>query len=95
MMKILIREYSIGYGSQKSREKRLELTTLERDINILDIALEKHYCKVFEMKREELKSKLSKILLDKAKGEQIRARAKYIEEGERSTSYFLNLEKQQ
>ena len=60
---------------------------------ILDIALEKHCCKEFERKRGELKPELSKRLSEKAKGAQIRARAKHIEEGERSTSYFFNLEK--
>ena len=34
------------------------------------------------------------MLYEKAKGAQIRARAKYIEEEKRSKPYFLNLEKQ-
>ena len=93
MVKILVREYSIEYSVQKANAQRSETVTLEKQINILDIALEKYCCKEFERKRDELKTELSRRLLEKSKGAQIRARAKYIEEGERSTSYFFNLEK--
>jgi hypothetical protein len=41
----------------------------------------------------KLKSELDEIYSEMAKGAQIRSRAKYIENGEKSTSYFLNLEK--
>ena len=45
------------------------------------------------VKKEELKKKLSNILLEKTVGAQIQSMVKYIEEGEKSTQYFLSLEK--
>ena len=93
LIKVLVREYSIEYGVQKAKDRREETKALEKQINILDGALEKHYCIEFKQKRDELASKHTKMLYEKAKGAQIKVRAKHIE-GERSTSYFLNLEKQ-
>ena len=48
---------------------------------------------MYKNKRNRLKIELGCILQEKVIGAQIRSRAKYIEEGEKSTSYFLNLEK--
>ena len=39
------------------------------------------------------KQKLEILQIDKAKGAQIRSRVKWVEEGERNTKYFCNLEK--
>ena len=41
-----------------------------------------------------VKLELNTILLDEAQGSIVRSRARWIEEGEKSTSYFFNLEKQ-
>lgn len=40
-----------------------------------------------------LQNKLDEIYCKKAHGAYIRSRAKWIEEGEKNTSYFSNLEK--
>lgn len=40
-----------------------------------------------------LQSQLDEIYLNKAQGAYIRSRAKWIEDGEKNTSYFSNLEK--
>ena len=45
-------------------------------------------------RRRKLKEELDELYRRKAKGYQIRSRAKYVEDGERSTKYFLGLEKQ-
>ena len=44
-------------------------------------------------KKNPLENELSKLYDKKSKGAQIRSRVKWIEEGERNTSYFLGLEK--
>ena len=41
----------------------------------------------------KVKSEIEAIEMEKAKGAQIRSRIKYIEEGEKNTQFFLNLEK--
>ncbi len=43
--------------------------------------------------RQKLKEQLDDYYKNKSKGYQIRARAKWVEEGEKSTKFFLNLEK--
>lgn len=40
-----------------------------------------------------LKSRLDVMYLNKAKGAYVRSRARWIEEGEKNTAYFCNLEK--
>ena len=43
--------------------------------------------------KKTLEENVNKIYMEKARGHQIRARAEHIADGEKSTSYFLNLEK--
>ena len=45
--------------------------------------------------RERVKMEMEIYAVQEAKGAQTRARAKFIEEGEKNTRYFLNLEKAQ
>ena len=40
-----------------------------------------------------MKDQLDELYTKKSKGYQIRAKAKYVEQGEKSTQYFLGLEK--
>ena len=80
------------YGVQGISEKRQETAKLGKHIDVLDVACAKHYCAEFKQKRDQLSSKLTEMLFEKAKGAQIRSRNKYIKDGERLTLYFLNLE---
>ena len=45
-------------------------------------------------RRRKLKEELDELYRKKEKGYQIRSRAKYVEDGERSKTYFVGLEKQ-
>ncbi len=74
-----------------NRSKRLSEINIIKEINIYynktsPTDNEKH-------KLQNLLNKLDEIYLSKAKGVFIRSRAKWIEDGERSTSYFCRLEK--
>ena len=44
------------------------------------------------LERKQLKDELDSKFADKAIGAQIRSKIQFIEEGERSTSYFLGIE---
>ena len=44
-------------------------------------------------KKRDLETQLNELYDKKAKGAQIRSRAKWIDEGEKNTKYFLSLEK--
>ena len=46
-----------------------------------------------EYERKSIKNELDALYVMNAKGAQIRSRARYVEEGEKSTAFFLGLEK--
>jgi len=98
MCKIRFKAYSISYCIQRKQSKNKEIVETERRLNRLDSLLaDKNLC---NEKRNILLSewKSLKIIVDefysnKARGSFIRSRAKWIEEGEKSSRYFLNLER--
>lgn len=89
--KFKVREFSITFSKMKSRQQKEFESKLLYNLN--------NYCNRQFMSEADKKSLLSlQAQLDdlyekKAHGAYIRARAKWIEEGEKSTSYFYNLEK--
>ena len=105
-LKINIREESMKYCkimSQRRRETQAELQhnlddLCEKIVNIekknqlsqQDINELHHY----RQHKSELEGKLNKFYTEKTRGYSIRARVKWINEGEIPTKYFLNLEKQ-
>ncbi len=96
LCKIRIKEYSIRYCINKAKMKRDMFAELDNHIKEIDseIILNNDNIDFLKSEREEVKRKLDAFMTDKAKGHQIRSRAKWIEEGEKSTAYFARLEKQ-
>ena len=94
MCKLEIRNTCIEFGKKSACQKRNELIVLnmklkEIEKNISDnpqneAALAEYY---------KLKQKMEVLHMYKTKGAQIRARLKWIEEGEKNTKFFCNLEK--
>ena len=97
-LKKRVKEQSITYSIARNKKKRCNIIELEMKINQLDSmmaninARTEHYS-ILNAKRQEYKVDLDLCNLESAKGAQVRARAEYIENGEKSTKYFLNLEK--
>ncbi len=92
--KIKFREYSIKYSIEIQKEKRNEYKKLEKEIlnvnkEIIDNPGNVDHLK---LKRNALQAEFEKFHLEKAQGYQIRSRAKYVQEGEKNSSYFLKLE---
>ena len=76
------------------RLKKNELHLLETGINNIDQLITNNNDDDFLLNgRSELKNKLDALLTEKTIGYQIRSKSKWIEEGEKNTAYFLNLEK--
>ena len=92
IIKYEVRKFSIKYCKHKKREEKARESELENNLKKLE---EKENAKDEEVftKIERLKSELQNIQLHKAQGSIIRSRAQWNEEGEKSTSYFFNLEK--
>ena len=89
-----IKDFSIKYGQNKSKLTKNEICKIEHEIQALDMAIGKNRSLIFQNKREELKHCWCNLICKSAEGAQIQAQAKYVEQGEKSTNYFLSLEKQ-
>lgn len=101
LIKINVKEYSIAYC--KSRRKRQirdelmlqsEIDDVRRKIECLNENHDDVYRKNLIDTKCELEEKLSKHYDDRVKGAQIRSRAQWVEEGEKNSRYFINLEKE-
>ena len=82
-----IRGKSISYSAYKKKMRNIHENNLISNIQILE---SREDVDIEELK--EKKQELENLRLDKLKGNIIRSRVKWIEEGEKPTSYFLNLE---
>ena len=89
-----VKEYSISFCIARARDKRKLIEELEYRLKSLDDQLAKNGDTSKYDCRDMIKKELDMIYNDIAKGYQVRARARWVEHGERSTHYFLNLEKQ-
>jgi hypothetical protein len=90
-MKYKIRKETIKFAAKLNRDRNLELKNLEEKLQKLNSILNRN-----ENENQELKDtrvKVEDIYSYKARGAQIRARANYYEYGEKSSKYFINMEK--
>ena len=82
-----IRGRSISYSSFKKKQANLHEDNLKVSIELLEAETDPDHEKL-----DRLRKDLETIRVKKVKGSLIRSRAKWIEEGEKPSSYFLNLE---
>ena len=98
MIKLKVREKSISYAAHKKVATKNREEMLEREIALLEKQLDNagnsnpsyHIVaeRIFTLKKE-----LEKILEYRTKGAIIRSKSQWYNEGEKNSSYFLNLEK--
>ena len=97
IIKIRVKEASIKYCTMIRKEAKNELKELEQKLIDYDSMIDKQsdIHKQSEIKeiKIRLKQAYDKEYYMQAKAAQVRSRARYVEEGERSTKYFLSLEK--
>ena len=93
-IKVKIKEHTVSYCTIKSKSVHNQIKELENQLDVIDTS--KANC-INDIKtdseRKLIKQKLDSLYEQRATGYYIRSRAKWVEEGERSTSYFLGLEK--
>ena len=94
IIKIRVKEFSIKYCTLHKRKMSDLLRNLELNLKYIKetISQGKQDPKILEQKFA-IEKEIESILTYQAKGAQIRSRAKWVDEGERSSSYFLRLEK--
>ena len=95
-LKLKIKEYTVAYCKMKSKFKSVHnhIKELEKQLDLIDKAKGNSLnSDETDSERKLLKQELDSLYEKRATGYYIRSRARWIEDGERSTSYFLGLEK--
>ena len=92
-VKIRIKNKCVRYGIEKRKRENAEEDHLRKQLNE-EIKLLDEEGNICTEKYVDLKEKLSALEVAKCRGAAIRSRIQYMYEGERSTAFFLGLEKQ-
>ena len=88
-MKYNIRNYTIKFSKELAKNTNKTITDLETELK----RYEKHENYVDNIDYKVCKQQLDDIYEKKAKGIKIRRKCNWYEHGEKSTNFFLNLEK--
>ena len=93
MLKIEIRSFTTCFCKQIAKNKKNEEAVLQQQFSSLHKLMCANPGQETVAKFSEVKLKLEQISMHKAEGAMIRSKARWCEQGERSTRYFFNLEK--
>ena len=88
LFKLKVKQIAMESSKQMAKETQIKISSLTKNLD-----QEKHKTNPDNEKIQIIESKLQEIWDEKAEGAKIRARVKWLEEGEKSTKYFFNLEK--
>ena len=93
MCKIRIKEFSIKYAVDLKKRKKNYIFELESEFNDLCRKLDKKPCEDDVEKMNCIRQKIDKWYEYQCKGAFVRSRSRWLELGEKSTKYFLQLER--
>ena len=93
MILLNIRSLTIKYSAERKRQRNDRKLILEKQIQTLRNILNYSQSSFLENFLQDLENELQQIRNDYMKGLAIRSRANWIENGEKPTKYFCNLEK--
>ena len=94
ILKINIREVSLHFGQQKGKLQNNRLAAIEKRLKQIENELIDNNCnETLKHEKDQLESEVNDFYDRKTKGAQIRSRATWIENGEKNTRYFFNLER--
>jgi hypothetical protein len=93
LLKSEIRQHTITYSKRKAKLKRDYENHLHKQFLEASNAFNLEANDINLQKLEEIKQKIEDLNASKTEGAFIRSKAEHIEKNERSTSYFLNIEK--
>ena len=94
LLKLDIKEASLNFAKKKSKQRKERISSLENRLShLLTINNDRQIDENIKNEITHLETEIQSLYDIKAKGAQIRSKVEYIEEGEKSTKYFLNLEK--
>ena len=93
MCKIKIKEFSMKYSIDVEKNRKKYIVNLENEYKELSKELDNNSCTNNIEKIKNVKKKIDKWYEHQCKGAFVRSRARWLEFGEKSTKYFLQLEK--
>ena len=93
MLKMEIRSFTIYYCRQNAKTKKAEEAVLQQKLSSRQKLMCENPTQETTRNYYEIKMKLEQISLHKTEGAMIRSKARWCEQGKRSTRYFFNLEK--
>ena len=92
-IKFKIKDFAIKFGAKLKRERNQDKKSLQLEISRIQNSENFMTDDAVRKKLFESEERLNKIINDEVVGIATRARARWVEEGERSTKYFFGLEK--
>ena len=100
IIKIKIKEFSIIYGGKKKKDERERKNEISKNIETTKTEIAAQSENLGDEEKEslydslkELENEYNNIIKTELDGIIMRAKAQWVEEGEKSTRYFMNLEK--
>ena len=96
VIKMKVREKSLRYSAKRSNQRKQRETEIEQAIARLEEQIDKTtdtQSSPLEEQLYEQKNKLEKMIEFRTKGAILRSKARWYNEGEKNTKYFLNMEK--
>ena len=92
--KIKVKEFTIAYCTKKQAIKKNLIKDIEQKLEHKEQELiDSNYKQNIKIEKDNLADTLHSIVEKQKEGAKIRSRARWVEEGEKSTKYFFNLEK--
>ena len=93
LVKMEIRAYTINFSKQRAKQQKNVEAELVKKAQNLKRKLAKKETQELLAKHDKIIRELESISLQRTRGACLRSKARWFEWGERSSKYFLNLEK--
>ncbi len=93
MIKFNVRSTSVRFAIENKKKEKLQEKSLNLDISKLEEEYDKSPTDEIFNQLSVKKQELEQLIAIKTKGAIIRSKARWVEEGEKNTKYFFNLEK--
>ena len=93
LVKYELRNFCMKFGANKRKEINGKIKDLSESLLIAERKLGDRTSIETQEKYDEIKNELKEIETEQSKGAILRSKAKWIEEGEKPTKYFFDLEK--
>ena len=94
LIKVKVKETSIRHSSLRNHVQKSKITHIEQDIENVDKKLVCTNDHNLIDRRKNLQTELNELYKERTETAYIRSRVKWIEQGEKNTAFFLNLENQ-